>query len=241
MKNITKSSNHLSLTTALKRPEKHKPRESSKIRILKKNHFKAASNSKLPLLTFSSTVDKSFEEMKDYVPQWLITRDDFGKLYNKLVTKTDLNVGDICARAMPRRTDDEREAVILWLCGISFFAKTPKAVVRETCDRLFTVKYQKNELVMKKGEDGDCMFIIYKGIVGIYVNNLRVGQRIAGDVIGETAMDTEKPRIADVIAEESLVLLRLKKIDYKSILANLKRLEKYENSKFLMTIEFFSK
>jgi Cyclic nucleotide-binding domain. len=73
------------------------------------------------------------------------------------------------------------------------------------------------------------------------VNNLRVGQRIAGDVIGETAMDTEKPRIADVIAEESLVLLRLKKIDYKSILANLKRLEKYENSKFLMTIEFFSK
>ncbi|OMJ95822.1 hypothetical protein SteCoe_719 [Stentor coeruleus] len=116
----------------------------------------------------------------------------------------------------------------------------PRMALSETCDRFFTIKIHEKAKVISKGEEGDCMFLIYQGEVGIYVNGAKIGIRCEGDVIGEAAMDTDKPRNADAIAETSLVLLKLKKIDYQSIVMNFKKAEKFENSKFLMNLEIFS-
>ena len=86
------------------------------------------------------------------------------------------------------------------------------------------------------------MYVIYKGVLGIYLkNNIKVAERVEGMVIGETALDNDSPRTANVIAETNVVLLKLKKTDYESIILNLKNLEKHENTRFLMTIPFFQR
>lgn len=185
--------------------------------------------------------DTSLEEMKKCIPEWLIARKDFKSLYTKMKLKVGLDIGEICMQPLQNRSEDEKEAIFLWVYSKNFFSKMPRILVREACDRLSTVTYLDGKVLMKKGDEGDCMFIIYKGQVGIYVNGLRVAHRVSGEVVGETALDTDKPRSADVIAEQVVVVLKLKKIDYSSILLTLKKLEKFESSKFLMKIEMFSK
>ena len=94
---------------------------------------------------------------------------------------------------------------------------------------------------MKKGEIGDCCFIVHSGKAGICLEHGLINSVInAGEVIGEHALDTEKPRSADVICLETLIAFKLTKIDYDSILINFKKLEKHENTKFLMKIPYFS-
>ena len=197
--------------------------------------------SRLPGFLPSTTTDISLEEMRKTIPDWLLSRRDFSRHYSRMKLKQNLDIGDICSQPAQSRSDDEKEAVFLWVYSKPFFSKMPRTIVRETCDRLITVKYQSKETIIIKGQEGNCMFIIYKGQVGIFVNELRVGQRSAGEVLGETALDTEKPRSADAVADDIVVVLKLKKIDYTSILLNLKKLEKYEYSKFLLKLEFFSK
>lgn len=86
------------------------------------------------------------------------------------------------------------------------------------------------------------MYVIYKGTLGIYIKgNIKVGERLAGMVIGETALDNDSPRTADVVAETDVTLLKLKKTDYESIILNLKNLEKHENTRFLMAIPYFQR
>ena len=261
MKSLTKHSNNSSLKTftplkplkTLKNiQEKNNPRETPEVRrrIFSVNRIKTkksresseiSSYNKISTLTLSKELEKTQGDMKKYLPEWLITREDFSKLYLKMICKHELDIGDICLQLTINRSEDEREAVFLWVYNKAFFNKMPRMLVRETCDKLITVRYFKGEIIMKKGDEGDCMYIIYKGLVGIYVNGHRVGSRTIGEVLGETALDTDKPRTADAIAEENLVMLKLKKIDYTNILLNLKKFEKYESSKFLISIDLFSK
>ncbi|OMJ67490.1 hypothetical protein SteCoe_35329 [Stentor coeruleus] len=178
--------------------------------------------------------------MRYCLPEWLTRREDFKILYKKLRLKKNLDIGEICLQNSNSRSDDEKEAVILWVSNTNFFKKMPRMALRDTCDRFFTIKVCEKAKVISKGEEGDCMYLIYQGEVGIYVNGAKIGIRCEGEVLGEAAMDTDKPRNADAIAETSLVLLRLKKIDYQNIVMNFKKAEKYENSKFLMNLEVFS-
>lgn len=87
------------------------------------------------------------------------------------------------------------------------------------------------------------MFIIFSGEVGIYLSKdtQKIGSRGRKEVFGETALDTNMPRSAYVKAEDFTITFILKKADYERILLNIKKLEKHETTKFLMSINIFSK
>jgi CRP-like cAMP-binding protein len=74
---------------------------------------------------------------------------------------------------------------------------------------------------MLKGDEGDCLYILYEGEVNIYVNDLShvtvtLGER---QVFGERALVTDEVRGATVAAKTPhVVCLSLSKKDYKDIL-----------------------
>lgn len=182
--------------------------------------------------TFSS-------EQGNVFPEWLLSRDDF-----RAAVRPSNNVIDISkvVSIFPAyfRSDAEKEALYNWVYSVSFFSIVPNTIIKEICDRLTRHDFQVRDFVMKKGEIGDCCFIIFQGKAGICLENDIVNSVVvSGDVLGEHALDTEKPRSANVICIEPLIMFRLKKIDYDSILINFKKLEKHEKTKFLMGIQFF--
>lgn len=79
---------------------------------------------------------------------------------------------------------------------------------------------------MRKGEEGDCMYILFQGEVGIYVTSSNTEDSeekcvaILKDnkIFGERALDTDERRGATVIAHHTSICLILNKKDYKDII-----------------------
>ena len=86
----------------------------------------------------------------------------------------------------------------------------------------------------------DCLFIVYKGRIGIYIGGERKANIDSGGYFGEMALDKESVRSADAVAETETVLFVLKDIDYKRIVFSLKNLEKSCNLKIIVNIPLFS-
>ena len=99
----------------------------------------------------------------------------------------------------------------------------PKSLVYETCEYLTTKLFKAGDFIIKKGGQADCMFIIYSGIVGVYIDGKKVAERTAGQVVGETALDSDRPRNADVQAEGVVITLQLMKIYYTNKILHFKK------------------
>ena len=79
------------------------------------------------------------------------------------------------------------------------------------------------ELVMRKGDEGDCMYILFQGEVGIYVNGSEEEDKCVAilkdnKIFGERALETDETRGATVIAHHTSICLILNKKDYKDII-----------------------
>jgi CRP-like cAMP-binding protein len=187
-----------------------------------------------------------FKDLNDIIPEWLTSRPDFQRSYQKMKQNESADLEKIVLTAVSQRTEDEKEAIFVWLRSINFFKNMPKIIIKEISERLTLAKHQANEvsnfyIVIKKGSKGECLYIIYKGTVGVYLNNAKIAYNTQGGYFGDLALNNSSTRTADVIAETNVSLFLIKDIDYKTIVFNYKNIEKHENSKFLLTIPFFSK
>jgi CRP-like cAMP-binding protein len=74
---------------------------------------------------------------------------------------------------------------------------------------------------MKKGDDGDCMYILFHGEVGIYVDD-KFERCVAvlkdNKVFGERALETDEKRGATIIAHQPTTCLILMKNDFVDII-----------------------
>jgi CRP-like cAMP-binding protein len=93
--------------------------------------------------------------------------------------------------------------------------------------------------VIQKGTAADCLFIVYKGRIGIYIAGDWKANIESGGYFGEMALDKDSVRSADAIAETDTTLFILKDIDYKRIVYSLKNLEKSLNLKLIVNIPLF--
>jgi CRP-like cAMP-binding protein len=76
-------------------------------------------------------------------------------------------------------------------------------------------------LVIEKGAEGDCMYIILQGNVSVYANEPGVLTCTLHEnqIFGERAIDKNEARVATVIANvDRTICLALRKKDYKDIL-----------------------
>ena len=76
-------------------------------------------------------------------------------------------------------------------------------------------------LVIRKGEEGECMFIIYQGEVNIIAGEEDKITTTLNEmhVFGERALETNELRTATIVAKTpKVILLSFSKTDYKIVL-----------------------
>ena len=73
------------------------------------------------------------------------------------------------------------------------------------------------DIVIKEGEDGDCMYIIAKGAFTVSAHGKFLKDALPGEHIGEVALIRNSKRTATVIAKENSALLRLKRSDLEEV------------------------
>ncbi len=90
------------------------------------------------------------------------------------------------------------------------------------------VRFQSGEIIMREGEVGDCMYLIWSGRVAVVKGDIMSPMftfpRRAGESVGEMALVEKKPRVATVIALDECRLLRLDQQGFDQLVA--------ENPKF---------
>lgn len=94
--------------------------------------------------------------------------------------------------------------------------------------------------MIKQGDDADCMFVLLKGHVAVKILNIKIVEIFENNVIGETALQSQSHRTASVIAQSPVTCLKLRKSDYESVLFTLRKQERFELTRLLMSYPTFS-
>ena len=92
---------------------------------------------------------------------------------------------------------------------VDTFAGTPDNVLAEVAALLKEVELQVGDTIFKKGDPGDCMYIIVSGEVRVHDGAHTLNYLAEGTVFGEMAVLDSEPRVAAVTASEDTLLLRL--------------------------------
>jgi branched-chain amino acid transport system substrate-binding protein len=106
---------------------------------------------------------------------------------------------------------DLLEGRIALLSSIDLFHQIEPEALRSQALNIQKVTFQSQEKVVTEGDDGNSMFIVLEGLLDVYVHReqygeaFRVGHITSGQVFGETALLTGKPRSATVIASTDVV------------------------------------
>lgn len=93
---------------------------------------------------------------------------------------------------------------------------------------------------MQKGEIGDCLFVVYTGLVETRMDGVEVETEGERALIGCEAMGGEVVRTTTVHAKTDLNMLKLTQTDYDSVLLGVRNKEKNALTQFLSEIPFFS-
>lgn len=78
--------------------------------------------------------------------------------------------------------------------------------------------YSKGETIIRRGTEGDSMFIVHEGAVAIRVDDREVARLGAGSVVGEMALLTGETRTADVVAVSDVIAAEIDKNALRPIL-----------------------
>lgn len=182
----------------------------------------------------------SQEFMQDFYPNWLKSRQEFIEVYRNMREKACRNVSEICKKVAFQRSDEEREAVTHWLEHLECFRDLPRDTLKELSGRFTTAVFEAGTALMRQGEPGDCMFVLYRGNVDVLIDGVgKVGEIQGKSVVGEAAIRNGVDRTATIVATTKVIALKLKKQDYTDVLMTLKISEKLKFTQFLQSVEFF--
>ena len=83
--------------------------------------------------------------------------------------------------------------------------------------------YGKNDVIIKQGEEGDAMFIIYDGVAKVFLATadkklVEVAEKKPGEFIGEMSLMTGETRSASVHAAIDMTVLMLNKEAFSNVL-----------------------
>lgn len=107
----------------------------------------------------------------------------------------------------------ELERVIV-LKNTQLFAETPENVLTSIVPIMKEISFREGKTIFKKGEIGNCMYIIYAGEIGIYDHETLLATFTKGDVFGELALLDAEPRSASAIVENDVLLFRIDQEDF---------------------------
>lgn len=197
-----------------------------------------------PLKLKPQKTSEVIENPENIFPEWLTAREDFNKKLSEIHDEIS-DLTNIVAKYPLYRNENEKIALYQWVSNAKLFKNLSQFIVRDLSDSLHCLQLKIGEvgnqyIVFRQGNIGDRLYMVYKGIVGIYIGKDRVAHYEEGGYFGELALDKETVRAADAIAETDVVLFTLTDLDYKRTLFSYKNLEKQKNMKIIINIPFFS-
>lgn len=91
--------------------------------------------------------------------------------------------------------------------------------------------YTSGDVVLEEGKSGSQMYLVTRGLLGVTTSGaagakVRVGTLTVGDVFGEVALLTGRPRTATVVAETEAECLEISREGWEGILGRFPRLQK---------------
>lgn len=187
---------------------------------------------------------RRFSEISEVIPAWVIERGDFLSTFEKIKSGSGIDIFEVCKLLQGERKERENLFLANWAAQIPFFANLPRHAMRDVCVKLTSVfapagSTSKFHAVIKQGDQGDCMYVIYKGTVDVLVHGNKVAEFSDKTVFGEGALMSRAGRTATVVAKVDTKLLKLTQQDHDSVVLGAKKREKYNFTLFLHTIPFF--
>ncbi len=108
---------------------------------------------------------------------------------------------------------------------ISLFAELPETVLQQLASELQEVEAQKDHTIIRKGDDGDSMFLVTRGAVMVHDGEQILATLIVGEYFGEYTLIDSTMRSASVTATQPTMLLQLSRERFNVIM------EKHPNLK----------
>lgn len=100
------------------------------------------------------------------------------------------------------------EKVIL-LKQTPLFAETPENILLDIAEISEDVDFSKDEIIFNKGDEGDCLYIIYSGQCAVFDEGHLLATLQEKDFFGDLALLDPEPRSATVKAVDKVQLLRI--------------------------------
>jgi len=109
------------------------------------------------------------------------------------------------------------------LKNLDWFDELPDEMLAALAQKVHKRNLSKDEILFRKGDEGNSLFIINSGWVKVVTQDTQGGDVVlnevgAGEIIGEMALLDNEPRSAGVIALEETTALELKRDDFMEIL-----------------------
>lgn len=99
------------------------------------------------------------------------------------------------------------------------FSETKASVLEQVVEALTEIQVEANEVIVRKGDPGNSMYVIAKGLVKVH-NEDHVHSTLTDfQAFGEYALVENAARSATVTALETSILLRLGRVDFDRILS----------------------
>jgi CRP-like cAMP-binding protein len=109
------------------------------------------------------------------------------------------------------------------LAGVPLFAGLSRRNLRRLAAMAQEVHYRKGRVIVESGEPGNAFYVIVEGRAAVYGSKIATGRPrarlVAGDFFGELALLDGGPRTATVVAEDALVVLRLRRAAFNQMIA----------------------
>jgi two-component system, NtrC family, sensor kinase len=107
--------------------------------------------------------------------------------------------------------------LITILSSVELFKDAPEAALEELASLVTRHEFTENQLVIKKGNEGDSLYIIASGTVRVHDGDQIVASMGAGSFFGEISFLDNAPRSMSVSADSPAVLYRITRNDFYKV------------------------
>ena len=114
-----------------------------------------------------------------------------------------------------RKSNDE---VLDRLTGVAFFEGFDDKELARVAELAEVVEAEEGTRLTEQGKPGLECFVVLDGHAGVYVGDDKIAVNREGEVVGEMAILEHGPRIATVVAESNMRLLRFDAKQFRTLL-----------------------
>ena len=109
---------------------------------------------------------------------------------------------------------------VLILKSLSMFQETPEPLLVEVASIIEEVDAEADTTLFKKGDTGNCLYIIYKGQVKIHLNEHTLAVLGENEFFGELSLLDTEARSASATTVGDTILLKLDQEPFYELMSN---------------------